>query len=155
MNAAPSPQPCVVVHGVQHALAVLGTGRPATLLSARGAALFAGAAWWREVVAQARAMVPVPDRGPACADILDCADAPGLALEAIGLGQGWLVLDGACPALPALARLAASRGGGVLPARPPALDLGKPGAMRRLPWWLDGAGPGRSRHGGRAQRGGA
>ena len=140
MNPAPTLQPCVVVHAAQHARAVLALGRPMTLLSAPGAALFAGAAWWREVVEQARAAVRAPPGAPGCTDVLDCADAPGLALEAIGLGQRWLVLEGACPAFATVARLGAASGVVVLPARPPALDLGAPGALRRLPAWLGAEG---------------
>ncbi len=132
MNPSPPLQPCVVVHGVQHARSVLELGRPATLLSAPGAALFAGAAWWRAVVDRARAGGAAPDTR----DVLDCADAPGLALEAVGLGQRWLVLEGSCPAFGMVARLGATRGVVVLPARPAALDLRDPGALRQLPSWL-------------------
>src|SRR5262249_21900556 len=70
--------PAVVVHGWTDARAALAPGRPVTLLSARGAALYAGAGWWRALVARARAGHPaVP-----LEDILDCADASGVALGA-------------------------------------------------------------------------
>ena len=127
----PALAPCVVVHGPADARAALLSGRPVTLLSAPGAALFAGFAWWRGLVDAARSGSPTPGR-----DVLDCADAAGLALEAIGLGQALLVLDPGCAAFPALARRAAARGGALLAARPPALDLARRGAERLLADWL-------------------
>lgn len=122
--------PAIVVHGLEHALAALAEALPITLLSAPGAGAYAGALWWRALVAAARAAHPTTD----CADILDCADAPGRAMAAIRAGQAILVLDPACPAFPRVASLAR-----VLPARPPALDLGTRGAERRLRPWLQGA----------------
>jgi hypothetical protein len=119
--------PAVVVHGLAHALAALAPGLAVTLLSAPGAGAFAGALWWRALVAQARAAHPATP----CADILDCADAPGHAMAAIRAGQQTLVLDPACPAFPRIAALAR-----VLPARPPALDLAAHGAARQLHAWL-------------------
>lgn len=122
--------PAVVVHGLEHALAALAQGLPITLLSAPGAGAFAGALWWRELVAQARAAHPATP----CTDILDCADAPGRAMAAIRAGQAILVLDPACPAFARVASLAR-----VLPARPAALDLGLRGAERQVRAWLRGA----------------
>jgi hypothetical protein len=55
-------------------------------------------------------------------------------MAAIRAGQAILVLDPGCPAFPRVASLAR-----VLPARPPALDLGSRGAERRLRPWLQGA----------------
>ena len=49
--------PAVVVHGLADAEAALAVGRPVTLLSAPGAALYAGCLWWREMVARARAAI--------------------------------------------------------------------------------------------------
>lgn len=119
--------PAVVIHGLGHAVAALAEGLPVTLLSAPGAGCYAGALWWRALVAQARAAHPATP----CTDILDCADAPGHAMAAIRAGQAILVLDPACPAFPRIAALART-----LPARPPALDLGTRGAERRLRAWL-------------------
>lgn len=127
--------PAVVVHGLADARTALAPGRPLTFLSAPGAALYAGVGFWRHLVSMAAASRPdVP-----LADILDCADAPGRAVEALAAGQRALVL---CPALPAFAevdRLAASLGATVLIERPPALDLASPGSQRRLAAWLAGA----------------
>lgn len=132
MNPDAAFPPCVVVHGPGDALAALAPGRPVTLLSAPGAALFAGRGWWRGVVDAARASRPATPGG----DMLDCADAPGFALEAIGAGQALLVLDARCAAFPALARLATAGGATLLGTRPPALDLARRGAARRLAEWL-------------------
>ncbi|MCC6717497.1 MAG: hypothetical protein IT555_06400 [Acetobacteraceae bacterium] len=119
--------PAVVVHSLADATAALAEGCAVTLLSAEGAGVFAGAGWWRALVAQARAA----HAATPCDDVLDCADAPGAAMAAIRAGQGTLVLDPACPAFGRIAALAR-----VLPARPAALDLGQPGARHRLPLWL-------------------
>ena len=124
----------VIVHGLADAQAALRPGRPVTLLSARGAALYAGVLWWRELVAAARATCPAtPAR-----DILDCADAPGQAMAALRAGQRLLVLDDACPAFPAVRGAAESLGAHVLAQPPPALDLADRMARRRLARWLVG-----------------
>jgi hypothetical protein len=125
-------QPAVVVHGLREAEAALRPGYPVTLLSAPGAALFAGCLWWRELVAAARAARPAT----AAQDVLDCGDAPGFAMAALRLGQRRLVLSPACPAFPAVAAAAAECRAVLLAERPPALDLGARGAQRRLAAWL-------------------
>lgn len=130
--------PAVVVHGTGDVAAALGaamSGRQGvTLLSAPGAALFAGAGWWRALIAQARADRP----GALFDDVLDCADAPGRVLEALRLGQRAAVLDPACPAWAAMAALATHEGAALLARRPDALDLSARGAGRRLAAWLAG-----------------
>jgi hypothetical protein len=124
--------PSVVVHGLDHARAALRPGRPVTLLSARGAALYAGCGWWRALVEAVLAEVPAA----AARDILDCADAPGQAMAALRIGQRSLILDAACPGFAAVAAAAATLGAEVLAERPEALDLAEPGAERRLVAWL-------------------
>ena len=104
------------------------------MLSARGAALYAGCLWWRELIAAARAAHPAT---PAY-DVLDCADAPGTAMAALRAGQRLLVLDAACPGFASVRGAAATLGTRVLPHAPPALDLAEPGARRRLAGWLVG-----------------
>jgi hypothetical protein len=124
--------PAVVIHGLPDARAVLAVGHPVTLLSASGAALYAGCGWWRGLIAQARAEyadVPIDD-------ILDCADAPGLALGAIRIGQRRIVLDPAVPGWPSVAAVATSLGGEVLTSRPPSIDMADRTAARRLHDWL-------------------
>ena len=130
--------PAVVVHGAADVTAALSAGlsagRGATLLSAEGAALFAGAGWWRALVADARAGWP----GAEFDDVLDCADAPGRVLEALRHGQRALVFDAACAAWPAMRAAALHEGAVLLGGRPAALDLAARGAARRLGAWLGG-----------------
>lgn len=123
--------PAVTVHGLDHARAALAPGRPVLLLSAPGAAGFAGALWWRALVAAAL------DGGgqPGAPDALDCADQAGRALEALHAGCRIVVLL-PCPGFAAVA--ARARGAAVLPSRPDSLDLGRRGAERRLAGWLQG-----------------
>ena len=118
--------PCIVIHGLAHARLALAPARPVTLLSAPGAALFAGAGWWRALIAAAGTEAP---------DLLDCADAPGRALEGLALGCRRLVLL-PCPAWEDVAERAAAQGAALLAARPPALDLAEPEAGRRIAAWL-------------------
>jgi hypothetical protein len=126
--------PAVVVHGLADARLALSVGLPVTLLSAPGAALYAGCGWWQAVIAQARAAFPEVSVG----DILDCADGSGQALAALRIGQRLLVLWPGAPGWDLVAAIAAEHGGAVLAAAPPALDLGARGAGRRLHDWLRG-----------------
>ena len=124
--------PCVTVHALADAVAALAPGRPVTLLSAPGAACYAGCGFWRALVAAARRRHPAtPMR-----DILDCADAAGRAMEALRIGQPALVLLRSCPAYDAVGAAAAECGTLLLFERPAALDLSAPGASRRLAAWL-------------------
>jgi hypothetical protein len=128
--------PAVIVNGLDDAVAVLraARGAPATLLSAPGAPLFAGCLWWRAVVRRALEAVPGSD----AADVLDCADAGGLAVSALRIGQRSIVLYPAAPGHAAVIAIAADCGAAVLPAPPPALDLAARGAARLLEAWLHG-----------------
>lgn len=119
----------MVVRGLAEARAALAPGRPVTLLSAPGAALFAGCGWWRALVAAARAEHP----SAVMADILDCADAPGRALAALRAGQRLIVLE-PCPARADAEDAALQCGALLLAARPPALDLARNPAA--LAAWL-------------------
>ena len=137
MKVKQKPPPCirhpaVVVHGLPDARAALAAGRAVTLLSAPGAALFAGCGWWRAVIGRARAEYA----DVAADDVLDCADASGLALGALRSGQRLIVLEPVAPGWQSVASIAASLGGAVLAARPPALDMADRGATRRLHGWL-------------------
>lgn len=135
MNPAakfPQDQPCewpaVVVHGMAHARAALAPGLPVILLSATGAVMSGGCLWWRAVVTDAARQHPATP----CIDILDCADAPGLAMGALREGQMRLILWPHTLAFPAVAAAADAIGAMVLPTRPPALDLAERGAARLL-----------------------
>jgi len=124
--------PAVIVHGLSDARLALSAGRPVTLLSAPGAALFTGCGWWRALVRQARAAAPaVP-----VADILDCGDGAGQALAALRIGQQRLVLAHGTPGWDAVAAIAAELGSEVLKSAPHALDLNQRGARQRLHDWL-------------------
>jgi hypothetical protein len=120
--------PAVVVHGLAQARLAVAAGR-VTLLSAPGAALYAGCGWWRALVAASGTTGP---------DVLDCADAPGRAMEALRAGCRLIVLDPAIPAAPLVMARAEAIGARVLTERPPALDLAVPGALRELQDWVAG-----------------
>ena len=124
--------PAVMVHGPADARLALSAGSPVTLLSAPGAALYAGCGWWRALVDEVRAAAP----DVAVADILDCAEGSGQALAALRLGQRLLVLWPSAPGWDAVAAIAAEQGGAVLRAAPSALDLSVRGAAQRLHDWL-------------------
>jgi hypothetical protein len=134
--------PAVIVHGVEDAAAALAPGLPVTLLSAPGAALYAGCLWWREMVAAAHARhahITAREHTNAI-DILDCAAASGQAMGALRSGVCRLVLCPDAPGWDALAEIAQRQGGFVLPQAPIALDLGQRNAIRRLHGWLLEAG---------------
>jgi hypothetical protein len=126
--------PAVIVHRLDDARLALSVGQPVTLLSAPGAALYAGCGWWRALARRARAEAP----GVPVADILDCGDGAGQALAALRIGQRHLVLSPGAPGWDAVAAIAAGFGGEVLRQAPPALDLAQRGAGRQLPLWLGG-----------------
>ena len=129
--AATQQPPTVTVHGLLQAERALSIGSPVRLLSARGAAGVGGCGWWMNLVKAARQTHP---RTP-CTDLLDCGDAPGLAMAALRIGQRHLVLH-PCPAFAAVTAAAATLGAVVLPTRPPTLDLDERNADRRLGAWL-------------------
>lgn len=124
--------PAVVVHGLGDALAALSHGRPVLLLSAPGAALYAGSGWWRALVAAARQARP----DVAVMDALDCADAPGRALEALSVGCGIVILSARADVFRQVAAIAAASDATLWADRPQALDMAVRGAARRLPQWL-------------------
>ena len=116
--------PAVVIHGRAHRVAAYAPGRPVLLLSAPGAACYAGAGWWRALT-----------QGTEQPAALDCGDQPGRALEALAVGCPLVILL-PCPAWQSVATRTPP--GTLLAARPPALDLQHPGAARRLDRWLQG-----------------
>jgi hypothetical protein len=124
--------PAVIVHGMADAEAALAPGLPVTLLSAPGAAAFAGCLWWREAVAAARGAFP----DTAATDVLDCADASGQAMAALRSGVCRLVLWADAPGWRGVVAIAREQGGFVVAQAPPALDLGQRNATRRLMEWL-------------------
>lgn len=127
--------PAVIVHSLRDANLALAPGLPVTLLSAPGAALYAGCLWWRELVAIARASHP----NMQAADILDCANASGAALGALRSGVTRLVLTADAPGWSSVAAIAESQRGCVLRQPPAALDLAQRNATRHLRAWLSAA----------------
>lgn len=128
---------CIVVHDVAHARAALaaaaGRGVRVTLLSAPGAAAYAGPAWFREVVGAARAAHPQAE----AAALLDCGARPGDVLAALRAGVEGVVFTGRADVADKLAALADAHGAAFHRARPPAhdlLDAGDPAAACRR--WL-------------------
>jgi hypothetical protein len=126
--------PAVIVHGLADARTVLAQGAPVTLLSAPGAALYAGCLWWQALIAASREAYP----DAAMTDVLDCADAPGQAMAALRSGVVRLVLAGDVPAWDAVADVARRQGGFVLRQAPPALDIAARDGKYRLRAWLRG-----------------
>ena len=119
----------MTVHSLAGAAAALAAAGPrgVLLLSAPGAAGFAGPAWFLALVAEAARLHP----GVAHRAALDCADAAGTALAALRAGARLIVLDGACPAFGAVAGAADELGAEVWPTRPVSLDLGRLDLRRR------------------------
>jgi hypothetical protein len=122
----------VTIHCLSHARTALSEGLPVTLLSAPSAALYAGVGWWRALINAA-----CPAAGTA--DILDCGDAPGRALEALRAGQALLILRAPPSVASDIAERAASVGATLLQVRPAAFDLAGPrgGLAHALRAWLE------------------
>ena len=87
MTDKASSQRAITVHSLDQARAALAAAaaldRPVTLVSAPGAAGYAGVAWFRKVVDLAAADQP----GVTVTAVLDCADKPGLVLAALRQGR--------------------------------------------------------------------
>ena len=136
---APSER-AVTVHSLDHARAALAAaaalGRPVTLVSAPGAAGYAGVAWFRKVVALAAKDQP----GVTVSAVLDCADKPGLVLAALRQGLGRVCFTGSRAAAAKLSAIATAQGAEIVARPRRALDLrgvADPEAACRT--WLGGA----------------
>ena len=127
----PGP-PAVIVHSLADARACAAHARRFVMLSAPGAACYGGCLWWIALAAAARQAAP----GLVAADILDCADAAGYALDALRSGQRVIVLARSCPAREVVVSAANGIGACVLEQAPPALDMADADAGRRLAAWL-------------------
>ena len=121
--------PAVIIHGLGDARLALAHQRPVTLLSAPAAALYAGCLWWFSLLEAAETDYPA---------LLDCADAPGRAVEALRMGLKGIVLGCEAELFAAVGELAGLHGALLLAEAPPALDLAVRGAERRLEAWLAG-----------------
>jgi hypothetical protein len=122
--------PAVIVHSLAQARQALAANRPVTLLSAPGAAVYAGAGWWLALIEAAAGGAPPPPH------LLDCGAAAGRALEALRAGQRHLIFQAPDAIFAEVSAIAASFGAVVLRAPPPSLDLGRIGAGRQLAAWL-------------------
>jgi hypothetical protein len=129
--------PAVIVHGLEDARRALSVGAPVTLLSSPGAASFAGCLWWRELMLAARIEFPLAK----VVDVLDCADASGMAMAALRSGICRLVLQPEAPGWPAVRAIAEREGGFILSEAPDALDMAARNAAWRLRQWLQNDGP--------------
>ena len=113
--------PAIVFHSLTQAEAALaaasGLGVPVTLISAPSAAGYAGPAWFRSVVEQARAAHPDVD----VTAVLDCGDMPGHVLAALREGVAAVRFSG--DTAEKIADIAAQCGARVIAERPEALDL--------------------------------
>lgn len=113
----------IIVHSLPHAVAALEaareTGVGVRLVSAPGAAATLGAAAFRDMVAAAERLVP----GTAEAAVLDCDDAPGLALNALRHGIKSVRIDVSAEVRRRLADIAAQCGAALDEESGAALDL--------------------------------
>jgi hypothetical protein len=119
--------PAVIIHGLADARLALSLRRPVTLLSAPAAALYAGCLWWQSLIAAAATEQPA---------FLDCADAPGRAVEALRLGLRGVILTCEPELFAAVTGIAQAKGAVLLATAPTALDLASHNATRRLEAWL-------------------
>lgn len=123
--------PAVIVHDAAHVRAAMALGLPFVALSPPGFALYAGCLWWQAIL---------DESGFSGDALLDCADAPGRAVEAMRMGLRGVVLDGACLSFERVSLIAGECGAILLDKAPPALDLARRGADRRLAAWLGAGG---------------
>ncbi len=111
-------------------------GSPVTLLSAAGAGGYAGAGWFKEVVALAASEFP----GVSVRAILDCADAPGHVLAALREGIKVVRFTGTPDLRQRLVEIAEALGAEIVGGEMPALEVrasADPAAAIRA--WLEGA----------------
>jgi hypothetical protein len=117
------PRSIIVVHNAAHAraaaAAAAAAGRPVLLRSAEGAAGYAGALWFQEVIKLAQAAHPQAD----IAASLDCGDAPGHALGALRQGIKLVRLRTRRAVVAKVAAIARQMGAAIDEAPGPALDL--------------------------------
>ena len=123
-KASPRKLPrAIVIHSLAHAITALEAaeeaGAPITLLSPPDFAAYGGAGFFNAIVRRARAKVPAA-RSDA---VLDCGDAPGVALEALRAGVEAVRFGGKPAVRKKIAEIAAAHGAQLFTVRPHALDL--------------------------------
>ncbi|HSR55046.1 MAG TPA: hypothetical protein VLN73_02310 [Alphaproteobacteria bacterium] len=140
--------PTIIVHDLSQTLAALAAAEaakcPVRLESARGAAGFAGAGWFKALADEARAAHP-----EAMVElVLDCGSQPGLALAAIREGISLIRLSAPARVRRKVAAIAAAEGAHLVSGRRgrvlDLLDVHDP--EKATADWLAGA----SRRGGKA-----
>jgi hypothetical protein len=113
----------LIVHNLAHARAALSAactlGVPVVLISAAGAAAYAGARYFLEFTG--RAMAEYPEAR--ARTVLDCGPEPGLALGALGAGCPAIRYTGPRASRVKIADIAARSGARVDNSRYRALDL--------------------------------
>lgn len=123
-KASPRKLPrAIVIHSLAHAVIALKaaeeTGAPVTLLSPPDFAAYGGAGFFNAIVRRARAKVPAAQSEA----VLDCGDAPGVALEALRAGAEAVRFGGRPTVRKKIAEIAAAHGARLFTVRPQALDL--------------------------------
>lgn len=131
------PPAAFIVHSLDHARAALTAARaaaaPVLLVSAPGAAGYAGCGYFEAMIR--RAMTEQP--GVAATALLDCGEEPGLVLGAIRHGLKAVRFAGPDEVFAKLADIARQAGAVVVASTPPALDLlGLPDPERACRDWL-------------------
>lgn len=120
----------IVVHGLAHALAAAeaaaSLGVPVTIVSAPGAAGYAGPLWFAAVIAAARSRFPAAEIGA----VLDCGADAGRALAALRAGATRIGLRAPPRVAAKIASIARASGAKIERARSRALDLGQVGDIR-------------------------
>jgi hypothetical protein len=114
------------VHGLADALAALeaatSLGRPVVLLSAPGAAAYAGAAWFKALASLACERWPAAE----ATAMLDCDDRAELVQGALREGLADLVFTGPAATAARLADIARQQGARLFRRRPESLDIARP-----------------------------
>lgn len=122
MNQINCTSAALVVHGIDDALqavaAARGIGGPVTLISAPGAAAYAGPLWFKALVEQAR--VAAPDL--TVSGVLDCDDDAGHAMAALRAGVEAIVFTGDDAVADKLSAMAETTGAHVHRSRPSCCD---------------------------------
>ncbi len=124
MNQIKTTTAAIVVHGSGDALAAVAAAgeldAPLTMISAPGAAAYAGPGWFLEIVTQSRAAAP----GLTIAGLLDCADHAGHAMAALRAGAEAIIFTGDDRVAAKLSAIARETSAVVIRARPSAFDPG-------------------------------
>lgn len=134
--------PTIIIHDLSQALAALAAAEaancPVRLESARGAAGFSGAGWFKALAHEALAAHP----DAAVELVLDCGSQPGQALAAIREGISLIRLSAPAKVREKVAAIAAAKGARLVSGRRgrvlDLLDVHDP--EKAIADWLAGAG---------------